>query len=51
MKYSYPFWKHYLFKKYKPELYIQKQPYTPLLYNNLLGPSKESIINREVPVV
>ena len=33
-------------KKYKPELYIQKQSYAPLLFNNLLGTSKESVINR-----
>ena len=25
MNYRYPFWKHYVLKKYKPELSIQKQ--------------------------
>ena len=34
------------YKKYKTELFIQKQSYTPLLFNNLLGPSEENIINR-----
>ena len=33
-------------KNSKPELCIQKQTYTPLLFNNLLGPSEENIINR-----
>ena len=35
-----------LIKKHKPELCIIKQSYTPLLFNNLLGPSEENIINR-----
>ena len=35
-----------LIKQYKPELCIQKQSYIPLLFNNLLGPSDENIINR-----
>ena len=43
MNCSYPFWKYYLFKK-KTELCIQKQSYTPLLFNNLLGPSEENIV-------
>ena len=35
-----------LIKKYKLELCIQKQSYTPLPFNNLLGPSEENTINR-----
>ena len=45
MNYSNLFWKHYLLKKCKPELCILKQSYTPFLFNNLLRPSKENIIN------
>ena len=30
----------------KTELCIQKQSYTPLLINNLLGSSEENVINR-----
>ena len=46
MIWSYPLWTHYLLKKYKPALCIQKQSSTPLLFNNLLRPSEENIINR-----
>ena len=35
-----------LIKKYKPELCIQNQSFTPLLFNNLLRRSEENIINR-----
>ena len=35
-----------LIKKYKPELCIQKQFYSLLLFNNLFGPSEETIITR-----
>ena len=35
-----------LIKKYKPELCIQKQSYTSLLFYSLLGPPEENIIDR-----